>query len=268
MNAGKFCEFHGEAGHTTDECMHLKRQIEEMLKAGNLSHLIKELKQSNGKDQEMWQRREKTIKRRKVCGMFNSHTLTNSNWYMEGTEPLAAVEGYEDAIQNMETYQNVETGDDHHGDFHFSLSDDEENELPYVLQATTTVTNATREPRKQKKCTRGITLQRKKPNMEARLEGIDDSFRMFIQGFNTNFGTMANVVASSMNDDNMRQKAASEKMKDVLAELMKLNLPSGDVLQAADIFSANKDKIDIFLNLSEQLRVSYVLKLTGLASGN
>ncbi|GJW92628.1 reverse transcriptase domain-containing protein [Tanacetum coccineum] len=50
-NASKFCEFHGEVGHTTDECMHLKRQIEEMLKAGKLSHLIKELKQSNGKDQ-------------------------------------------------------------------------------------------------------------------------------------------------------------------------------------------------------------------------
>ncbi|GJW53943.1 reverse transcriptase domain-containing protein, partial [Tanacetum coccineum] len=50
-NASKFCEFHGEVGHTTDECMHLKRQIEEMLKTGKLSHLIKELKQSNGKDQ-------------------------------------------------------------------------------------------------------------------------------------------------------------------------------------------------------------------------
>ncbi|GJT84528.1 hypothetical protein Tco_1066245 [Tanacetum coccineum] len=35
-NASKFCEFHGEAGHTTNECMHLKRQIEEMLKAGKL----------------------------------------------------------------------------------------------------------------------------------------------------------------------------------------------------------------------------------------
>ncbi|GJU64410.1 reverse transcriptase domain-containing protein [Tanacetum coccineum] len=31
--------------------MHLKRKIEEMLKAGKLSHLIKELKQNNGKDQ-------------------------------------------------------------------------------------------------------------------------------------------------------------------------------------------------------------------------
>ncbi|GJV28067.1 reverse transcriptase domain-containing protein [Tanacetum coccineum] len=50
-NASKFCEFHGEVGHTTDECMQLKRQIGEMLKAGKLSHLIKELKQNNGKDQ-------------------------------------------------------------------------------------------------------------------------------------------------------------------------------------------------------------------------
>ncbi|GJW43414.1 hypothetical protein Tco_0072213 [Tanacetum coccineum] len=35
-NHAKFCEFHGEAGHNTDECMHLKKSIEEMLKAGKL----------------------------------------------------------------------------------------------------------------------------------------------------------------------------------------------------------------------------------------
>ncbi|GJY78767.1 hypothetical protein Tco_0484568 [Tanacetum coccineum] len=50
-NASKFCEFHGEVGHNTDECMHLRKQIEEMIKAGKLSHLIKELKQNNGKEQ-------------------------------------------------------------------------------------------------------------------------------------------------------------------------------------------------------------------------
>ncbi|GJW31022.1 reverse transcriptase domain-containing protein [Tanacetum coccineum] len=50
-NASKFCEFHVEVGHTTDECMHLKRHIEEMLKVGKLTHLIKELKKNNGKDQ-------------------------------------------------------------------------------------------------------------------------------------------------------------------------------------------------------------------------
>ncbi|GJU49600.1 hypothetical protein Tco_1219155 [Tanacetum coccineum] len=50
-NANKFCEFHGEVGYNTDECMHLRKQIEEMLKAGKLSHLIKEIKQNNGKEQ-------------------------------------------------------------------------------------------------------------------------------------------------------------------------------------------------------------------------
>ncbi|GJS12675.1 reverse transcriptase domain-containing protein [Tanacetum coccineum] len=50
-NANKFCEFHGEVGHNTDECNHLRTQIEDMLKAGKLSHIIRELKQSSGKEQ-------------------------------------------------------------------------------------------------------------------------------------------------------------------------------------------------------------------------
>ncbi|GKA87940.1 reverse transcriptase domain-containing protein [Tanacetum coccineum] len=49
-NANKFCEFHGEVGHNTNECNHLRKQIEDMLKAGKLSHIIQELKQSSGKD--------------------------------------------------------------------------------------------------------------------------------------------------------------------------------------------------------------------------
>ncbi|GJZ71381.1 reverse transcriptase domain-containing protein [Tanacetum coccineum] len=50
-NANKFCEFHGEIGHNTDDYNHLRRQIEDMLKAGKLSHIIKELKQNSVKDQ-------------------------------------------------------------------------------------------------------------------------------------------------------------------------------------------------------------------------
>ncbi|GJS95861.1 reverse transcriptase domain-containing protein [Tanacetum coccineum] len=41
----KFCDFHNDKGHNTDECMQLKKQIEELVRAGNLSHLIKEIKQ-------------------------------------------------------------------------------------------------------------------------------------------------------------------------------------------------------------------------------
>ncbi|GJX63740.1 reverse transcriptase domain-containing protein [Tanacetum coccineum] len=45
----KFCDFHNDKGHSTDECMQLKKQIEELVRAGKLSHLIKEIKQ--GRDQ-------------------------------------------------------------------------------------------------------------------------------------------------------------------------------------------------------------------------
>nr|GEY77686.1 hypothetical protein [Tanacetum cinerariifolium] len=51
QNYAEFCEFYGEVGHNTDECMHLRKQIEEMLKARKLSYLIKEIKQNNGKEQ-------------------------------------------------------------------------------------------------------------------------------------------------------------------------------------------------------------------------
>ncbi|GKC54297.1 reverse transcriptase domain-containing protein [Tanacetum coccineum] len=69
-NANKFCEFHGEVGHTTDECMHLKRQMEEMLKAGKLSHLIKELKQSNRKYQAKAAKKEETSGKEKLLAIL------------------------------------------------------------------------------------------------------------------------------------------------------------------------------------------------------
>nr|GEU73920.1 reverse transcriptase domain-containing protein [Tanacetum cinerariifolium] len=43
-NSNKFCNFHNGKGHSTDECMQLKKQIEELVRAGKLSHLIKEIK--------------------------------------------------------------------------------------------------------------------------------------------------------------------------------------------------------------------------------
>ncbi|GKB71438.1 hypothetical protein Tco_0932850 [Tanacetum coccineum] len=48
-SSNKFCDFHNDKGHSMDEYMHRKRQIEELVRAGKLSHLIKEIKQ--GRDQ-------------------------------------------------------------------------------------------------------------------------------------------------------------------------------------------------------------------------
>ncbi|GJT23271.1 hypothetical protein Tco_0893208 [Tanacetum coccineum] len=42
-SSNKFCDFHDDKGHNTDECMQLKKQIEELVRAGKLSHLIKTL---------------------------------------------------------------------------------------------------------------------------------------------------------------------------------------------------------------------------------
>nr|GEV70656.1 reverse transcriptase domain-containing protein [Tanacetum cinerariifolium] len=69
-NNNKFCEFHGEVGHNTDECMHLKRQIEEFLKAGKLSHVINELKQGSGKDQPKAEKKGETFEKDKAMAIL------------------------------------------------------------------------------------------------------------------------------------------------------------------------------------------------------
>ncbi|GKE63859.1 hypothetical protein Tco_1514226 [Tanacetum coccineum] len=46
----KFCEFHNDKGHRTDEYVQLKKQIEELVRAGRLSHFINEIQQD--KDQQ------------------------------------------------------------------------------------------------------------------------------------------------------------------------------------------------------------------------
>ncbi|GJS55049.1 reverse transcriptase domain-containing protein [Tanacetum coccineum] len=69
-NSNKFFEFHGEVGHNTDECMHLKRQIEELLKNGKLSHVIKELKQSSRKDQPKANKKGETSNKDKALAIL------------------------------------------------------------------------------------------------------------------------------------------------------------------------------------------------------
>nr|GEV92431.1 hypothetical protein [Tanacetum cinerariifolium] len=44
-SSNKFYDFHNDKGHSTDECMQLIKHIEELVRAGKLSHLIKEIKQ-------------------------------------------------------------------------------------------------------------------------------------------------------------------------------------------------------------------------------
>ncbi|GKD19296.1 hypothetical protein Tco_1208454 [Tanacetum coccineum] len=84
-NHAKFCEFHGEVGHNKDECMHLKKQIKEMLKAGKLPHLIKELKQNNEKEQP------KVAKKGETSGKDKANLFSTPGG-SEGTEGLMIIE--------------------------------------------------------------------------------------------------------------------------------------------------------------------------------
>ncbi|GJR24128.1 reverse transcriptase domain-containing protein [Tanacetum coccineum] len=78
-NASKFYQFHGKVGHTTDECMHLKRQIELMLKAGKPSHLIKELKQNNGKDQAKAAKKRGNLRKRQATGNLDGTAMAEGS---------------------------------------------------------------------------------------------------------------------------------------------------------------------------------------------
>ncbi|GJZ15523.1 reverse transcriptase domain-containing protein [Tanacetum coccineum] len=77
-NASKFCEFHGEVEHNTDECMHLRKQIEEIIKAGKLSHLIKELKQENGKEQPKATKKGETSGKDKALAILMDEGIEGS----------------------------------------------------------------------------------------------------------------------------------------------------------------------------------------------
>nr|GEY28167.1 reverse transcriptase domain-containing protein [Tanacetum cinerariifolium] len=59
-SSNKFCDFHNDKVHSTDECMQLKKQIEELVRAGKLSHLIKDIK--HGRDQSKTRKKEKPAK--------------------------------------------------------------------------------------------------------------------------------------------------------------------------------------------------------------
>ncbi|GJX95641.1 reverse transcriptase domain-containing protein [Tanacetum coccineum] len=88
QNHAKFCEFHGEVGHNTDECMHLKKQIEEMLKAEKLSHLIKELKQNNEKEQPKVVKKGETSRKEKALAILMVHKPWN-RWLDKGLHKVS-----------------------------------------------------------------------------------------------------------------------------------------------------------------------------------
>ncbi|GJZ77474.1 reverse transcriptase domain-containing protein [Tanacetum coccineum] len=47
-NLDRYCDYHGEKGHYTNDCLQLKRQLEIALEFGKLNHLVKDVKHMTG----------------------------------------------------------------------------------------------------------------------------------------------------------------------------------------------------------------------------
>ncbi|GJV56001.1 hypothetical protein Tco_1457006 [Tanacetum coccineum] len=48
-NMNKFCDYHQDRGHNTNDCYHLKKQIEEAVASGRLAHLVKIYRQGRSR---------------------------------------------------------------------------------------------------------------------------------------------------------------------------------------------------------------------------
>nr|GFC04770.1 reverse transcriptase domain-containing protein [Tanacetum cinerariifolium] len=68
-----FCKFHSDKGYSTDECIHLRRQIEDVVRSGQLSHLVKEIKQGGKRGEHMKATKKgETPNKEKAMGIFMS----------------------------------------------------------------------------------------------------------------------------------------------------------------------------------------------------
>ncbi|GJY01055.1 hypothetical protein Tco_0359207 [Tanacetum coccineum] len=47
QNLNKFCDYHGDRGHNTNNCYQLKKHIEEVVASGKLAHLVKDIRRNN-----------------------------------------------------------------------------------------------------------------------------------------------------------------------------------------------------------------------------
>ncbi|GKA51611.1 hypothetical protein Tco_0744807 [Tanacetum coccineum] len=47
QNLNKFCDYHRDRGHNTNDCYQLKKQIEEAVTLGKLAHIVKDIRRNN-----------------------------------------------------------------------------------------------------------------------------------------------------------------------------------------------------------------------------
>lgn len=78
QNMNKFCDFHQDRGHDTNDCHQLRREIEAAIKKGDLNHLLKETKEAKKQGREKKTPDEKVLM---VTSSNNKRTkLRTEDW--------------------------------------------------------------------------------------------------------------------------------------------------------------------------------------------
>ena len=94
----KFCDYHQDRGHNTNDCYQLKKVIEEAVASGKLAHLVKDIRQGNQRDKGIAKGKAKVI------------SMVRSHGYKK--RPYERVEhwmGNEIAFPPIPRYQLVDT---------------------------------------------------------------------------------------------------------------------------------------------------------------
>nr|GEV11415.1 reverse transcriptase domain-containing protein [Tanacetum cinerariifolium] len=79
-NMNKFCDYHQDQGHNTNNCYHLKKHIEEAATLGILAHLVKDIRQSGQKNKGSAKGKEKVINMVSPQGYRKRHYKRVDHW--------------------------------------------------------------------------------------------------------------------------------------------------------------------------------------------
>ncbi|GKA25332.1 reverse transcriptase domain-containing protein [Tanacetum coccineum] len=88
-NMNKYCDYHNEKGHGTNDCFHLKKQLEIALESGKLNHLVKDVRQ-RGKGGQKGNGHQKG----KIINMVRCPPVLARDLLKEALLVDAEVEGY------------------------------------------------------------------------------------------------------------------------------------------------------------------------------
>nr|GFB80542.1 hypothetical protein [Tanacetum cinerariifolium] len=200
--------------------------------------------------------------------------------YRRGLAPNAAVEARGDYVNNMEVVleSKMESGSEDLGESDDSYSGDEENGVAKRNTSSYKTIRQRSDSEKLKDVIDELTklslssddvfkaaeiFATNKNKMDVFIS-LPEKLRVsyVIKAFNANFESITNGVTNAATEDNAREKMASEKLKEVIVEIMKLNLTNEDIFMAADMFAAERNRIDVFFGLPEELQAAYVSRLT------